>query len=1042
MRSAALVLCAFLLPAVARDLYVAPTGSDANDGSMASPFATVARAQAAVRALQPLTEPVNVILRGGTYRLTEKLAFGPEDSGPAAAPVTYHSYPGERAVLSGGRTLAGTWQQVAGKPYWQLAVPTAADGSDRFFSLFVNGQSRTRARYPNWDQKVLRAQGRAPGEDARQAFAYYPGDIDPAWSNPTDIDLVLLCSWTPTIHRIQEIDADRQVVRFHSSHSRTVDAWEKNFRYYASNVFEALDDPGEWYLNYHTGTLYYYPMPGEDPNRSEFIAPVMRSRMIEIEGDLGAGQFVENLHFRDLEFRHIDGDMDRYNGMYRQGHMYLTSAVVAHGLRNASFVNCTFAQLGEYALELADGCRDVRVQHCHIWDLGAGAMQLGVTDLRTLLTPRLQIGKDDLVLEAETAAITAPMVAEPDAKASGGSYVVLPKGQAGGEVLFAVDVAKAGDYELLAQLIAPDGTSDSLLVQVNDSPRYTFDTGNGSDWFVATVTARELDNQAVKAQLKAGTNTIVIGGREPGVKLDRLVLRPFTDAKPETTTAANEVRGLVIDNNCIHRLGTIWHGCYGIVNRFASETRITHNEIYDTHWDAIGLDARWNWHGETYSHGNVIAYNHLHDLGLRYHTDAAGVYQFGPLDTHIYYNRVHDTRAYPYICGYAGIYLDEQSRGALVENNVVYNVDWVAYFQHKGMDNVFRNNIGAFARDGLVHRGGLNEHWKANYLEAERNLYVTDNAIALRSSWAPGEKPPVVKDNMYWTLAPDTELTFAGKSFADWQASGQDEGSVIGDPGFRDPAHYDFTLRPDAPAIQAVGFVPFDQEIAKAGLYGEPEWRDLPSRYPPRQPAPTWTADDFAKLIAFDLDFDDMPVGYQPNQFRLGTSDGGTFAVTDTVAHSGTKSYQCVDRKGLKKSFYPYIHLAPKRLDSGPVTFAFAAMLDPKTPAPFYVEFRGAGSTNQVGPSLDFKADGTITANGKPVLTAAPGTWVEVKIALQLGPDAPKTYRLTLRANGETSEQTLPYQHETFSDIRWLGISAEGDVDGSFYLDDLKLAFE
>jgi hypothetical protein len=88
--------------------------------------------------------------------------------------------------------------------------------------------------------------------------------------------------------------------------------------------------------------------------------------------------------------------------------------------------------------------------------------------------------------------------------------------------------------------------------------------------------------------------------------------------------AVQEVLGLVIDNNCIHRLGTVWHGCYGIVNRFASRTRITHNEIFDTHWDAIGLDARWNWKGEKYSHGNVVAYNHLHHLGLRYHTDAAG----------------------------------------------------------------------------------------------------------------------------------------------------------------------------------------------------------------------------------------------------------------------------------------------------------------------------------------------------------------------------------------------------------------------------------
>ncbi|MDZ7618759.1 MAG: right-handed parallel beta-helix repeat-containing protein, partial [Patescibacteria group bacterium] len=692
---------------------------------------------------QDAAGPVTVLLRDGVYPISEKLVFQPEDSGSADSPVTYRSYPGERAVLSGGRPLTGTWRQTPGKPHFELELPEVRDGKWRFFSLYVNGESRMRARAPNWGRKVLRAEGLAPGEDARQAFRYFAGDIDPAWSNLTDVDIVLLQSWTPTIHRIDTIDAERRVVRFHSTHGRTVDFWEKNFRYYLSNVYEALDEPGEWYLNRHAGTLYYYPMPGEDMNASEFVAPVLKSRMIEFAGDLAAGRFVEHVHLQDLDVRHLDADMDRYNGMYRQGHMFLDAAIVAHGLRSASFTGCTLAQLGEYAMELADGCRNVRVERCHIWDIGAGAMQLGVSDLQALLAPRVEANAPNR--EVET-----------------------PKAD-----------------------------------------------GEGA--------------------------------------------------------AVQEVLDLVIENNCIHRLGTVWHGCYGIVNRFASRTRIVHNEIFDTHWDAIGLDARWNWKGEKYSHGNVVAYNHLHHLGLRYHTDAAGVYQFGPLDTHIHHNRVHDNAAYPYICGFAGIYLDEQSRGAVVENNLVYNVEWYAYFQHKGVDNVFRNNIGAFARDGLIRRGGLNETWKANHMEAYRNLYVTDNEIALRHGWVAGDRPPVLRDNMYHTLAVDAELTFAGKSFADWQAEGQDKGSVVGDPGFADPAGGDFSLRPDAPAIAAVGFEPFDEEIRKAGLYGDADWRATGSKYPPRVPTATWTPEDLVRLVAFEMDFEEVPVGERPDAFRLST---------------------------------------------------------------------------------------------------------------------------------------------------------------------------
>ncbi len=888
--------------AISADLYVAPSGNDAGSGSKESPFATLGRARDAIRQQKqhgPLEEPITVWLEGGLYRLTQPIVFTPADSGSPDAPITYASLPGKRAVLSGGVRLGGKWAKVPSKPFWQLEVPEARDGNWCFYSLYVNGQSRTRARHPNYGDKVLRAEGREPGGDPRQALRYFPGDVDPSWSNPTDIDVVLLCSWTPTIHRIREILPERRAIRFFSSHGRNVDFWERNFRYYLSNAFEALDQPGEWYLNRHTGMLYYLPLPGEDMATVEVVAPVMKSRMIEFAGEPAEDRFVEHLHFRDLEFRHVDGDMDRYNGVYRQGHMYLDSAISARGLRNASFERCELAQLGEYAMELADGCRDVTVRQCHFWDLGAGAMQLGVTDLATL-------------------------------KAS-----------------FETDTAHEGN---------------------------------------------------------------------------------------------STVRGLVIDNNCIHRLGTIWHGCYGIVNRFASGTRITHNEIYDTHWDAIGLDARWNFKGEKYCHGIEVAHNHLHHLGLRYHTDAAGVYQFGPLDTHVHHNLIHDTVAYPYICGFAGIYLDEQSRGALVENNLVYNVEWFAYFQHKGMDNVFRNNIGAFARNGLIGRGSLNDTWKANYMEAVRNIYIAHNELAIGQGWQPGEKPPVLAGNVYHTLAKDASPTFAGKTFADWQAEGQDEGSIVADPGCRAPGSFDFTLVPDALACRAVGFVPFDDEIRTAGLYGDSAWRDLPKRYPPRTPSEVWAEDDFARLNSFALDFNLMNDGDEPGIFAISGGDGAGFAVTSEVAGiKGPKCLKCTDRKGLAKSFYPYLRLTPRSLKQGNVTFTFAVQQPRKTSARLLVEFRGRGQTQEPGPSIFIEQDGTVKANGKHLATLAPGAWTRFELVFALGDRNTGGYTLTIRDDAGETTHDLPFGRATFNEITWLGIVAPDDADGVCYLDNLAL---
>ncbi len=910
--AAAVLLCASLLSGCrtsSQNFYVSPQGSDANPGTRSAPFATLPHAMREVRRYRTDTAipfPVNVFLRGGIYPITEPLCFTAEDSGSAEAPITYASCPGEQAVLSGGKMLTGSWQKVSGKEYWKLELPEAASRKFNFFSLYVNGESRIRARTPNQGEKVLRAAGQEPGGDPRQALQYCDNDIDPSWTNPTDIDVVLLCSWTPTLHRITRIIPETRVIRFKSTHTRSVDFWESNFRYYLSNVFEALDQPGEWYLNRDSGTLYYCPLPGEDPNRLEFIVPVMKSSMLQFNADLAEQRYIRHLRFEGLAFQHLDGDMDRYDGVYRQGHMFLASAIAAQGLQNSLFLRCTFSQLGEYALELADGCRDVTIEQCHFWDLGAGAIQSGVTDLGSLKKP-------------------------------------------------------------------------------------------------------------------AGNNPLDAHGCAPERRVENIVIR----------------------NNYIHKLGTIWHGCYGIVNRFASFSKIIHNEIFDIHWDAIGLDARWNWNGYKYCEGNEVAYNHLHHLGLGYHTDAAGVYQFGPLDTHIHHNLIHDAVAYPYICGYAGLYLDEQSRGALVENNLVYNTDWFALFLHKGVDNTFRNNLCAFARDGLISRGSRNDTWKANYMDAYRNIYISTNSIMLGRDWDDGERPPLINSNLYQSCSAATNLIFGNGSFAEWQKRGRDTDSVIADSGCQDPVNFNFSLAPDANACRSIGFQPFDQEIRKAGLTCGKEWIRVPASYTPRQPTRTWSREDLLKFAAFDLDFSTMTEGKPPTGIRQQSAgDAGFFVTREVSGWNGPACLKAVDRKALAKSFYPYLIVDKlRKLESSPVTFTVAVMQPAQAAGPLQLEFRGHGGTAEAGPSIAVGRDGSITAGGKTLATLKPGEWTHFTIRFGLKEQWTGNYTLTLADRAGSKDFTLPFKNSSFREISWIGLMANGSEDSVFYLDALSFQF-
>lgn len=90
-------------------LYVAPGGDDAASGAIDAPLATLEGARDRIRALRGSgslsAEGTTVYLRQGIYQRDASFQLDAQDSGTADAPITYRSYPGERATLSGGRTL-------------------------------------------------------------------------------------------------------------------------------------------------------------------------------------------------------------------------------------------------------------------------------------------------------------------------------------------------------------------------------------------------------------------------------------------------------------------------------------------------------------------------------------------------------------------------------------------------------------------------------------------------------------------------------------------------------------------------------------------------------------------------------------------------------------------------------------------------------------------------------------------------------------------------------------------------------------------------
>jgi len=373
---------------------VATDGNDAWSGRLPAanpegtdgPFATLARARDEVRRLKAaggLPSPLTVQVRGGTYRLAQTLEFTPADSGTEAAPVTYAAYPGEKPVLSGGRTVTG-WRRGEGA-LWQADVPEARAGTWVFHQLFVNGQRRTRARTPNtgylYTQDVLapfnHATWYAADIEAKSGFVFRDQDLR-RWQGLDDALVVIYHSWTTSVHFITELDEAKHTVRLQPKSTWPIGYWwEYNTRYHVENIPEALDQPGEWYLDRRRGLLSYWPLPGEDMATAEAVAPVVRQTLLNFRGDPAAGAFVEHLRVVGLAFQHTDAYIAPDMPLDQQGATERQPMVAATGLRHAALENCEFAHAGENGLWLDRGCSDNTIRHCHLHDLGGSGVFIG-----------------------------------------------------------------------------------------------------------------------------------------------------------------------------------------------------------------------------------------------------------------------------------------------------------------------------------------------------------------------------------------------------------------------------------------------------------------------------------------------------------------------------------------------------------------------------------------------------------------------------------------------------------------------------------------
>ncbi len=257
----------------------------------------------------------------------------------------------------------------------------------------------------------------------------------------------------------------------------------------------------------------------------------------------------------------------------------------------------------------------------------------------------------------------------------------------------------------------------------------------------------------------------------------------------------------VVADNHIHDLGLVYSPAVGVWVLQSGRNQIVHNHIHDVFYTAISVGWTWGY-GPNQSKGNVIEYNHIHDIGKEMLSDMGGIYTLGVQPgTRIRNNLIHGIASFTY--GGWGIYPDEGSSEMLIERNIAYNCKSAGFHQHYGRENIVRNNIWAFNRENQLMRTRAEPHLSFIF---ERNIVYFDQGRLLGGNWS--DDKYVMKGNIYFDTR-GNDIRFAGKPFDEWKAAARDADSIVADPLFVNASNFDFRLRPESPALK-MGFQQID----------------------------------------------------------------------------------------------------------------------------------------------------------------------------------------------------------------------------------------
>ncbi len=386
--------------------YVATNGNDGWSGRLADPngdktdgpYATLERARSAVRDLKRFGansgKAVIVEIRGGYYSLNSPFELQAEDSGTPGSPVIYRGRSGETVHLSGGHwmppgafapvvdpkilqrldpTVRGRLQQAGLEELGNMKItmaPTRYRGVPLVPELFFNEKRMTVARWPNkgWATiaKIIDSGSRPRDGDKsnRCPIFEYSGKRPANWNVGAGVWLkgYWCYDWYAETIRVKTVDPqERQISLAAPAHYSLKQGNPSPRRYYALNLLEELDQPGEYYIDGTAKRLYFLP-PGE-----------LAGARIELSTLNGPIFSLTNVSHVVIHGFVIENS--------------LRDGIQIIGGRDNTVEACEICNTRQLGIKVSGGVHH-RIQSCDIHDTGTGGIALAGGDRKSLTAGR------------------------------------------------------------------------------------------------------------------------------------------------------------------------------------------------------------------------------------------------------------------------------------------------------------------------------------------------------------------------------------------------------------------------------------------------------------------------------------------------------------------------------------------------------------------------------------------------------------------------------------------------------------------------------